>query len=188
MADLADELEELEEDDLGEYEDLDEELVALADITSRVGSISHPDIEGFDLAFEAPPATPIKTPRPTKVVLAWEEFLSFVIETPGRWIRVFEFGGEEAKAKARARGRSMRTRLIKTQPGEEWEILVAEDRDSDGKLTGVWKVYAQYVGKASAELVADRQAKAVAATERGKRAAAARETSRKKVAAKIAAA
>lgn len=139
-----------------------------------VENISHPDLDGFTLDFEDPPAEPERVGRRAKVVLAWEEYLHFLKEFPGKWVKVFEFSGEEAKEKARARARSVNRRLIKTQPSDIWEIKAVEDRDDEGKLTGVWKVYAQFVRPATLEEVKNRMEAHEAAVERGKVAAAAR--------------
>lgn len=145
-----------------------------AQLAESIAAIEHPDIEGLSLDFKAPPAEPEKRGRQAKVVLAWEEYLEFLIEMPGEWIQVFSFSGDNAKGKAQARKRSLTSRLNKTQIDRIWEVKVAADRDANGKETGVFGVYANYVRPATQAEINDRNAKHDAAVERGKHAAASR--------------
>lgn len=145
-----------------------------ADLADQISSIEHPDIEGLSLDFKTPPADPPKRGRQAKVVLAWEEYLEFLVEMPGEWIQVFSFSGESAKGKAQARKRSLTSRLNKTQISRIWEVKVAADRDADGKETGTFGVYANYVRPATQAEITDRNEKHDAAVLRGQHAAASR--------------
>lgn len=152
----------------------------LNDIFDTITAISHPLLDGLSIDFEEPPVAPPKAVRAAKVVLKWEEWLDAIQTQPGRWLKVFEFVGENAKPNARARARSMRNRLVKVRPDSIWNILATEDRDETGHLNGVWKVYAQYERPATAAEVIERSEKHTAAVNRGKAAAAAREAARSK--------
>lgn len=140
---------ELTDEEIEEYEESlvdpdDPDVITLPD---------SPELVGFDLAFEEPPEKRAKAP--SKVVLAWEEFLGFLKDTPGKTIRVFVFNldnSEEPERSARSRARSIRARLVKTQPTDDYTILVEKFREDES-----WRVYARYNGTASAETIADRE-------------------------------
>lgn len=103
------------------------------------------EIPGFALAIEDRPVKVTRNANP-KRELAWEEYLAFLKQRPGTTARVFMFVGEDAQSNARARARSMRARLVKTQPEDMWNVtaeLVKED--------GSYRVYATYDGPADDE-------------------------------------
>lgn len=161
----------------------------LDEVFESVSQLNTPELDGFSLEFESPPVPEAKSKRQAKVVLAWEEFLSFLKDKPGVWVRVFEFTDNPdetpvtnkagkvlvAKDRARARSRSINARLKKTSPGEVWEIKAAEDTESES-----WKVWAQFVRPATHAEVAERKAAHEAAVLRGQNAAAVRASQRSK--------
>jgi len=141
-----------------------------------------PELDGLSLDFEAPPEKPVRATREKKVVLAWEEYLAFLVNTPGRWARLYEFSADgdskEAAKRARVRARTINTRLKKTQPAQIWEVVAVEGRDSQNAPTGLWKVHTRFVRPATPQELTERLEAAQRAAERAKHAAAARSAQR----------
>ena len=136
------------EDDV--FEDDDEYSEEISEEVS-LDLPASPELNGFSLAFEDRPVYQTRS-RVKKVILAWEQYLDFLTseENTGKTVRVFSFSGDEAKKNAQARARSIRSRLIKSQPHQEYLITVDEIKDADVPM---FNVYASYTGPASEETV-----------------------------------
>jgi len=187
LEELDDEYEEDEEVTDLEVDSLDADLAAedQIDDDSDDSDSSDPielpesdELDGISLEWEDRPVKAVREYR-RKVELAWEEYLSLLTkpENAGRTIRVFSFSGEGAKKSASARARSIRARLVRTQPTELYEIT-ADEVDSE---VPVYNVYASYLGEADEATVAHRLEVHEARMANGKRVAAARVAARESV-------
>ena len=126
---------------------------------------------GIELIEESRPI--VEKRRPTEPVMPWEDYLKFLVETPGKTVRLFRYSvadhGEEARGKARRRAREVLRRLEKANPTEIWSVtwdFVKEDES--------WRVYVSYERDRTETEIAEYNQKIIEAQERGRHAAAIR--------------
>ena len=132
------------------------------------------DLPGFDVAIESAPQRAIRAKGRKEKVVAWEEYLSFLKSRPGATIRLFNYdGNDEGKKAASQRARSMRKRLLDTQPNEIWDIASEYVKESDS-----YKIFATYQRPATDEEFEQREKIRLDAIARGQNAAAARKAQR----------
>lgn len=177
---------EFDSEDLSDDEQTGDEEIDDIEIASFVPADALAVLEGFDVAIESRPVK-VKVERAKRIEPAWEAYLAWMKDKPGVDARLFDYpeamyGTEKedgAKARAQQRARSMRSRLIRKSPEDSWSIEAVEVPEDK-----TWRIYVQYVGPASKELVAERAAKHEAAVARGHVAAAARKAAAEKSTAK----
>lgn len=143
-----------------------------ADEVVDVDLIGSDDELGLAITFEAPFIKPkqIRNPRPKQT--PWELVLNGLREFPGEYVKFYMFTeeghGPEYVRAARSRANTMRRRLVKQAPDQEWSVEAVEGPD------GSYRVYVKYIGEASTELMTKRIEGIEAAKERGRHAAATR--------------
>ena len=122
---------------------------------------------GIELVEEDRPVVSKRTPKEPET--PWESYLRMLVQYPGKTVRLFEYSGEDARAKARRRGTTIRNRLIKTNPEELW--LVTWDFVKSDES---WRVYVSYERDRTETELTELAEKQEKARERGRHAAATR--------------
>lgn len=84
----------------------------------------------------------------------WEEHLSPAREAPGVSFRVWEYA---KRMSAVSRVSTVRDRLNKVVPNENWKMVVRQVPTTDPEAPETWGVYVQYDGEFTAEEMAENE-------------------------------